>query len=81
MTGRAPATAEARLVIHAGDAETATALVAALAPDNGPHCTARAEGPEVHVEVPEAALGSVAATVDDVLAALRAAAASGRAGR
>jgi hypothetical protein len=73
MDPRAGATAWARLGLHLGDAQTATAIEAALAPENGIHCRTERKGAVLVVEVPEASLGRMAATVDDLLACASAA--------
>lgn len=67
------AQAWASLVLHFEDEGMATAVEQALAPENGPHCRTRLDGATLRVEVPEARLGSVALTIDDLLACASAA--------
>lgn len=55
------------------DEGQAAAAAAALAPENGPHCRMTLEGVVLVVEVDEARLGSVAVSVDDLLACVSAA--------
>lgn len=55
------------------DAARAAAAAAALAPENGAHCRMTLEGAVLVVAVDEARLGSVAVSVDDLLACVSAA--------